>query len=330
MKFNVTGIDALGKKEFKTFSDLRPVGTVKFEHDAESEYDRYSIKVIYNDICVGYIPAKKENDEYVGSELQKHILDNNIEHGEIVKYAYHHETFGWNELHKGVLKSITISIGGHEDSETTKIIGGRYLRVTRFIKAFDWFFTANENYLIKYAFANCDSYDSYKVHNQKVLDDGTDLHNRIEDYLKGNLESEVPEGFKNWMAKYNPEVISMEQRFWDSELMVTGKYDLLAYIEYKGRKVLTCVDWKSSSKVRDSHKFQLGIYSHNISFDNEKPEMAMCVALGSDNKQGYQAAVVTKEKIESYYYSAKLLRKLIDSLNVWIPEDRYYADEYST
>ena len=327
MKFNVTGIDALGKKDFKTFSYLKPQGTVRFRRDTECEYDPYAIEVIYGDnICIGYVPGKKENDEYVGSELQKHIIEDSIEYGHIENYAYFDEALRFNDQHKGLLKSVTIRIGDEQESDNTKIIGGRYLRVTTFIKAFNWFFTAKEDYLIRYAFANCKTYDEYLKHSQTVLDDGTDLHNRIEDYLNGK-DVEVPQGFINWQNKYKPEVISMEQRFYDSNLMVTGKYDLLAYIEYKGRKVLACVDFKSSKEPRDTHKFQLGIYSSNMYFDGEKPEIAMVLALGAENKQQYKTSVIARDKIASYYEAAKLLRKLIDTLNVWIPEDRFYADE---
>ena len=324
--FNCVGIDAIGSANEDIFKNLRPSGTIRFEHDLENEYDPFCVKVIYEDEVIGFVPGKKVGREYVGSYLQKYIIDNNITHAMVDNYSYYDsDTDTWNDEHKGILKHVRVVIPEDNESgfSSGSVIGGRYVRVTTFIKFFDYFAASKENHLLKWAYGIADNYDDYEVQMEKICNDGTDMHKSIERALETRNMDNVPKGFINWHKKYEPEIVNMEVRVRNNELMVSGQYDLLAYVNYKGRRVLAIVDWKSSRAVRESHKFQVGIYASSVEYEGDKPEVAMVVAMGSDAKQGYSCTIIDREKIDNYYYAAKLLRKLIDTLGVYISEENY-------
>jgi len=93
----------------------------------------------------------------------------------------------------------------------------------------------------------------------------------------------------NFLIKYSPKVISLEETVFDEELMLAGRYDAL--LEIKGKKVL--VDWKTSKQVQDKHKCQVAFYAKNSGADE-----AWVVCFGGNTKQGFS---VSKVEIQSWY-----------------------------
>lgn len=89
---------------------------------------------------------------------------------------------------------------------------------------------------------------------------GTWIHTYIEDHLLGKFPEEpirddhyqMVVAFHEWESQHDIEVISTERTVYGDGY--AGTADLFAKID----GVVTLVDWKSSSAVRDSHKAQLG------------------------------------------------------------------------
>lgn len=89
---------------------------------------------------------------------------------------------------------------------------------------------------------------------------GTWIHTYIEDHLLGKFPEEpirddhyqMVVAFHEWESQHDIEVISTERTVYGDGY--AGTADLFARID----GVVTLVDWKSSSAVRDSHKAQLG------------------------------------------------------------------------
>jgi len=343
MQVNLTGIQAEAKKNFETFQTLRPVGAVTLVHDKENEYDSFCIQVFYGDICLGYIPALKKGGEYIGSELQKHIIDNNITTALINSYQYLDEKFtrgkgdfeyvdehlGWNDQHKGHLQSVTLEIDIPEN-DSGRAIGGKYLRVTTFISYFAPY--GGSDGLIKWAFNQADTYDGYRKRLDRLSEDGTAMHASIEAYLNrtrsaGELEA-LPDGWLNFVNKYEIDVIETEKRFYDNTLGVTGQPDLLCFLRKRGSEdefKLTVVDWKSKKKPSMKEQLQLSIYSKNKSFEDQPVEQAIVVCFGAENAQGFTTATYKRDKIEATYQAMILLRKVMEGCGVWVHESKYWG-----
>ena len=331
MEIRLKGIQAEAKKNFQTFKTLRPSGAVTLVHDSENVYDPYCIQVIYetddNLVLLGYVPALKQGGKYIGSELQRYIIDNKVTVGLVTRYGYiDGDTF--NDEHKGHLQSVTIEVD-IPDNDSGRAIGGKYLRVTSFIRYFDSY--GGGDGLIRWAFEQSNTYEGYKKALNDTAEAGTDMHTAIESYLAGDRSEEIlaglPEGWDAFEKKYEIDVIDMEQRFYDNTLLVTGQPDLFCYLRKRGSDdpfKLTVVDWKSSKKPSQKHKIQVSIYSKNKSFDGQQTEQAMIVAFGAENKQRFSASIVSRDKIETTYSGMKMLRQLIDSCGSYIPEDKYW------
>lgn len=89
---------------------------------------------------------------------------------------------------------------------------------------------------------------------------GTWIHTYIEDHLLGKFPEDpirddhyqMVTAFHEWESQHDIEVISTERTVYGDGY--AGTADLFAKID----GVVTLIDWKSSSAVRDSHKAQLG------------------------------------------------------------------------
>jgi hypothetical protein len=320
----ITGIQAEAKKNFETFSKLRPVGAVSLVHDAENEYDPYCIRVIYETddslVCLGYIPAEKRDGKYVGSELQKHIIENKITIAAIDSYAYIDDGGVWNEGHRGHLQAVTINIDAIRENDSGRAIGAKYMRVTNFISYFDAYGGGDE--LIKWAFEQSDSYDGYIEALNKTAEDGTALHDLIERHLRGE-KVELPDNVKAFFEKYEVDPCYMEERFYDNTLGVTGQPDFVGFVNGE----LAVVDWKSSKKPSTKHVIQAAIYAKNAQWDGIKPEATYIVAFGSDNKQGFSVKRTKRSKNEEIYGGMQHLKKCMELCGVWVPEDKYWTTE---
>lgn len=84
---------------------------------------------------------------------------------------------------------------------------------------------------------------------KKHQDLGVLVHDAIERHLKGEfVPIQMPltpyfESFLKWEKVYKPKPLVIEKRYYDDQLMVTGRIDLLAEIE----QLNVLVDWKTGS-----------------------------------------------------------------------------------
>jgi hypothetical protein len=93
---------------------------------------------------------------------------------------------------------------------------------------------------------------------------GTKVHIICESIISGlgefNVDEETwgyVESFKKWWAQ-DPEVISMEERFWDEEKGITGQVDLIIKME----EGLAIVDLKTSSRPSKTWPAQGSAYAY--------------------------------------------------------------------
>lgn len=149
-------------------------------------------------------------------------------------------------------------------------------------------------------------YTQYKERLQALADEGTAMHNAIEEWLKGDKTQNVPEGFINFYEKYKPEVLGLEKTVFDESISVAGTYDAMFLIDIKGTKIKVAADWKSSKAVRDKHKIQVGTYGHW-----EDADEAWVIALGANTKQKFSLNRQNKEQCAEQYKKVKLLRDIV-------------------
>lgn len=289
---------------------LRPNGVVSFEAEPDNEYDPNAVKVMYKDQHIGYVPK---------SELAQKTA---LEYGtaKIIDYAYWDSDIKWNENHIGQFQSMTFEIGEVEMDEG-RIIGGRYIRCTKFLKYFDPY--GGGDGLLRWAFNQGDTFEKYEEALNECAENGTLMHDAIENCLRDGTESELlPEGWDNFVDKYSPEFVYGEERFYDNNLMITGQPDFVGYIDWKGQRIRAVVDWKSSKKPSMKHKIQASIYSMNCSIDEQPIEGALVVAFGADTKQGFSVGYVSREQIESNYLAMEHIKKAMECVGVYV--DEYY------
>lgn len=289
---------------------LRPSGVVSFEAEPDNEYDPNAVKVMYKEQHIGYVP-KSEVAQTAALEAGT---------AKIIDYAYWDSDIKWNENHIGQFQSMTFEIGDVE-VDNGKIIGGRYIRCTKFLKYFDPY--GGGDGLIKWAFNQGSTFDEYEEALNQCAEDGTLMHDAIENWLRDGTESDLlPTGWDNFVNKYSPEFVYGEERFYDNNLMITGQPDFVGYIDWKGQRIRAVVDWKSSKKPSMKHKIQASIYAMNSSIDEQPIEGALIVAFGADTKQGFSVGYVSREQIESNYLAMEHIKKAMDAVGVYI--DEYY------
>jgi len=289
---------------------LRPSGVVSFEAEPDNEYDPNAVKVMYKEQHIGYVP-KSEVAQTAALEAGT---------AKIIDYAYWDSDIKWNENHIGQFQSMTFEIGDVE-VDNGKIIGGRYIRCTKFLKYFDPY--GGGDGLIKWAFNQGSTFDEYEEALNQCAEDGTLMHDAIENWLRDGTESDLlPAGWDNFVNKYSPEFVYGEERFYDNNLMITGQPDFVGYIDWKGQRIRAVVDWKSSKKPSMKHKIQASIYAMNSSIDEQPIEGALIVAFGADTKQGFSVGYVSREQIESNYLAMEHIKKAMDAVGVYI--DEYY------
>lgn len=289
---------------------LRPSGVVSFEAEPDNEYDPNAVKVMYKEQHIGYVP-KSEVAQTAALEAGT---------AKIIDYAYWDSDIKWNENHIGQFQSMTFEIGDVE-VDNGKIIGGRYIRCTKFLKYFDPY--GGGDGLIKWAFNQGSTFEQYEEALNQCAEDGTLMHDAIENWLRDGTESDLlPTGWDNFVNKYSPEFVYGEERFYDNNLMITGQPDFVGYIDWKGQRIRAVVDWKSSKKPSMKHKIQASIYAMNSSIDEQPIEGALIVAFGADTKQGFSVGYVSREQIESNYLAMEHIKKAMDAVGVYI--DEYY------
>ena len=230
------------------------------------------------------------------------------------------KTFHKEHLTNSVLGSVTVEF---EIPCETK----SYIRVSSFVKALDDSFGGD--HLIRWAFNQGKSYEDYKDKLDELSIAGTDLHDSIEEYFKRELGFSpnkkvnldyLPEGFNHFIERFKPKGLiaingkpCFEERFYDSKMGVTGKYDALLYINDK----LTVCDYKSASACRLSMKLQISIYSYNLMKEFPDIQQAMIICWGNKkNKCGYSVTKLDRETIIKYYKSMLKLSDIINELGI--------------
>ncbi len=314
MIFSITGIEAQAKKNFETFKTLRPVGAVTLKHEPDNLYDPFCIGVWYGDIMLGYIPALKEVGEYVGSELQRRILEDGITTAQISGYGYLDGKEDWNDEHRGRLGSVRLTVREIEDT-CSPVIGGDYMRVTEFIGYLNPY--GKSDGLIKWAYSQGNTFDDYEKALSLTAEAGTAMHTAIHEDLAGRASTGLPAGWAKFREKYELDTVRQEERFYDSTLMVTGQPDWVGLCDGK----LMVLDWKSGKKPSLKHKLQLAIYAKNSQFDGKECEGAMVVCFGAENKQGFATSSMTKEQIDTTYEAMRWLRKVVDAV-AYVSKDK--------
>ena len=293
---------------------LRPSGSVSFEAEPDNEHDTNAVKVMYKDQHIGYVP---KSDVAQTAALEAGTA-------KIVDYAYWDSDIKWNENHIGQFQSMTFEIGEIE-MDNGRILGGRYLRCTKFLKYFDPY--GGGDGLLRWAFSQGTTFDEYEEALNECAENGTIMHEAIEKYFDVDRFREthldnLPAGWDNFCEKYEPDWVYGEERFYDNNLMVTGQPDFVGYINWKGKRIRAVVDWKSSKKPSMKHKIQASIYSMNCSIDEQPIEGALIVAFGADTKQGYSIGYVDREQIESNYLAMEHIKKAMECVGVYV--DEYY------
>ncbi len=123
-----------------------------------------------------------------------------------------------------------------------------------------------ENYTrvttVLYPFSGLQNIDPDVV--SKAADRGTKVHKICEAIMMGlgeiGVDDEVlgyVESFKKWWGQ-GIDIVSMEERFWDDELHLTGQMDLII----KTDKGLALVDLKTSSKPSKTWPAQGSAYAY--------------------------------------------------------------------
>ncbi len=114
---------------------------------------------------------------------------------------------------------------------------------------------------ILYPFSGLEKIDPKIV--SHAAERGTKVHKICESIISGlgefGVEDETwgyVESFKKWWS-HNPEVISMEERFWDDERKITGQVDLIVNTE----EGLAIVDLKTSSRPSKTWPAQGSAYA---------------------------------------------------------------------
>ncbi len=242
--------------------------------------------------------------------------------GKVISYKY--TTDGgdtWNDNNEGKLGSVKVGIDCEDEDQFSPAIGQLKPRISSILSYLNP--TGNVDGLIHWAFANSidGTFDGYKEALNNTAEAGTDVHKAIENYFNQPtpFPPDVPEGFYNFVKKYNPEVIKMEQRIVDAQLGITGQYDCLAWVDIKGRRVLACIDWKTSKRVSTKHKLQCSFYTKNIhkrGVVRDSDIVGMVVAFGVDNKQGYSCSIIEEADWKNNYQVICHLKAMLDLLNI--------------
>jgi len=178
--------------------------------------------------------------------------------------------------------------------------GKEFTSMTSFLKKYP----SDPEHLITWALKNFDSPENYKTGLNLLADNGTAMHNQIEEYLiakqntdgshsskkedlaeiEDSLLLQLPQNIYNFIVSLGDfEVISVEDRCYDDNLAIAGTCD--AILKIKG--MLIAFDWKSSKSVQQKHKVQVGGYA-----DFMKCDLGAVVCFGAKNKQGYSVSKV--------------------------------------
>lgn len=254
---------------------------------------------------LGYIPKKLNQNKFTKVTVSKVWYKN--DEGVLI---------GENYEDGLIISGIEIECEGDfqittEEGRTYETDGKQYQSITSFLGEN---VPMNVDPLMRWAFSKYKSYDEYKEGLNQYADDGTELHNKIENFLllKKELDDEpvsdwmsseieeaesdayfkLPKNARRFFDSLGDfEVISVESRVYDDNLGLAGTGDAVLLV--KGKRV--AFDWKSSKKVNDKHKVQVGFYGKQ-----NDCELGAVVCFGAQNKRGYSVSWVDVENAYKY------------------------------
>jgi hypothetical protein len=110
---------------------------------------------------------------------------------------------------------------------------------------------------------------------KKAAEEGTQVHEMIEDYLNGKELNFLTNGvpmynpdvwqmflkFVDFWEKYNPTLIEAEVHLFSDEIKVAGTCDLVCEIEVNGKTEMWIIDFKTSNNLQVTHDLQGAIYA---------------------------------------------------------------------
>jgi len=129
--------------------------------------------------------------------------------------------------------------------------GKRYARVSNVIKRYNNFGEAPPE----------------RLENKKII--GTIVHEAIDEDLHGELPPNLLpscvgyfNSYRKWKEINKPRIVENETRYFNDDLMITGRIDLLAILPYETVPVL--IDWKTSASESPTWILQSHLYGHLI------------------------------------------------------------------
>ena len=110
---------------------------------------------------------------------------------------------------------------------------------------------------------------------KKAAEEGTQVHEMIEDYLNGKELNFLSNGipmynpdvwqmflkFVDFWEEYNPTLIEAEVHLFSDEIKVAGTCDLVCEIEINGKNEMWIIDFKTSNNLQVTHDLQGAIYA---------------------------------------------------------------------
>jgi hypothetical protein len=110
---------------------------------------------------------------------------------------------------------------------------------------------------------------------KKAAEEGTQVHEMIEEYLNGKELNFLSNGipmynpdvwqmflkFVDFWETYNPTLIEAEVHLFSDEIKVAGTCDLVCEIEIDGKTEIWIIDFKTSNNLQITHDLQGAIYA---------------------------------------------------------------------
>ena len=110
---------------------------------------------------------------------------------------------------------------------------------------------------------------------KKAAEEGTQVHEMIEDYLNGKELNFLSNGipiynpdvwqmflkFVDFWETYNPTLVEAEVHLFSDKIKVAGTCDLVCEIEIDGKTKMWIIDFKTSNNLQITHDLQGAIYA---------------------------------------------------------------------
>ena len=110
---------------------------------------------------------------------------------------------------------------------------------------------------------------------KKAAEEGTQVHEMIEDYLNGKELNFLSNGipiynpdvwqmflkFVDFWETYNPTLVEAEVHLFSDKIKVAGTCDLVCEIEINGKTEMWIIDFKTSNNLQITHDLQGAIYA---------------------------------------------------------------------